>query len=213
MNASLCLNRLLRSPEGLFFTVVKDPKRRKNQFSIHRADQTYTFEGVYQRKIPRDMPVFGGGFSQVDLSQDAATKILEDWKLQPVEIFNGYPEAFLALSLEATRRELPKDYRTDLDIDKKQLWSPGWCSREFLWCLRTYGTHMVSLDAENLRPDRGSRAQDCVKAIQRFGDQEMYWYVYDGQRLREITAEKAREIATEADYNAEQQRHTRRATA
>lgn len=208
MSIDQYLNRLLVSPEGFYWTVLKDRSRRKQQYSIVRADQvsTSTGTGYYLRTVRHDMPCFSaedGSFAQVNESQDGAAILFERWKLKPVEIFNGYPEAFEALLIEAARRQLPQNYREDLTVhDKAELTSPGWCSKDFLWCLRTSGTAIVKLDRNKLQTSRGNRAADCFNALNHFGDSELYWYVYRDGKLREISAEKAREIAIEADEQA-----------
>lgn len=116
------------------------------------------------------------------------------------------------LVTEGARLSLPEAYQRDLHVhDLNQLEESG--TQEFIWVLRTCGTHIFELDTfKDMAGNRPSDLMSCMK--QTFSDNVRHFYHYKAGALREVTYEQGCTIATEAVFRLhEKQRLQRRAAA
>lgn len=113
------------------------------------------------------------------------------------------------LLAEAARVSLPEAYKRDLEVhDLNQLAENG--SQEFIWILRTCGTHLFALD--KFRDTPGNRPSDLVAAMKGMGDYVMHFYHFSQGALKQVTYEQSRTIAREAEFRLhEKQRLEQRA--
>lgn len=186
-------NRLFTAGRfGAFFTVVRNTNRRQKQWQACRADKVAFTTGFYRRSEFRSQLEFMPCTDP--MSEAEITEALSRWGVELLPIKNGNSQAYEALLAEAARQELPKNYREDLTKhDKAVLLSPGWTTSDFIWALRTSGTHIIALD----NSESPKQAPGMVQSIGRFGDDEILFYRYSLGKLREITYDDALRIARE----------------
>lgn len=113
-------------------------------------------------------------------------------------------ETFKIIIAESDRTGLPKHYRNDLNIDKELLDESN--SQEFIYVLRTCGTHLLPLDESYFTKDY--RPDYHVQGYQRsFSDSEMYFYHFSEGVLKPIDYETAYNIARKASDDYFNKRH------
>jgi len=104
-------------------------------------------------------------------------------------------EIHAQLIAESERTSLPECYKNDLLVhDLTRLVETG--SQEFIWVLRTCGTHLFTLDY--IKDTGGNRPAELVRSLYGFGDADQRWYYFTHGALREITHDQAVPIAEEA---------------
>jgi hypothetical protein len=104
-------------------------------------------------------------------------------------------EIHALLIAEGARTNLPECYKRDLEVhDLAQLTERE--SQNFIWVLRTCGTHIFELD--NFKNAPGNRPTDLVKCVGRFGDSAIQYYHFSNGVLTAVTYDKAFAIAESA---------------
>jgi hypothetical protein len=173
-------------------TLVKDPDRRQKQWSFHmpilgRKDEG----GFYKRSVPCGIPEFKCGTDA--MTEQQALDTAAQWGLVEVPIDNGHPEIHALLVAEAERLGLPKHYRDDVYVyDKIILCSPGYTCTEFIWLLRTMGSHFMHF--------QGDDRMAYLKAMNESGDADRHWYYFNGGRLQPIDYERAVRITRDREH-------------
>jgi hypothetical protein len=186
-NSKPIYNQLYADDKGRYFTFEKTPYRKK-PYAIKLAQKIGLGTSLYRSRT--EMSKFAvfmpPGWSDGLFSLDEANRVIQDWHLAPVPIFNGYPEAYKQLVAEAERLGLPQHYQNDLyKYDKEILCTPT-APAEFIWVLRKHGTHLLRLNS------------DMISAVQANFGRDHYWYHYSDGKLRQVTYDQALMIARDA---------------
>jgi hypothetical protein len=115
------------------------------------------------------------------------------------------PEAiYETLLAESQRKKLPESYATDLSAhDRRDLHETR--TQDFIWVLRTNGTHLILLDAikEPLPPTASivpNHPTYTVRALKdTFNDNEKHWYHFSNGQLVPIDYNNALTLAEDAE--------------
>lgn len=148
-------------------------------------------------------PITWADFSLLSLEE--AVKITEDWKLQVVPIFNGYPDVYKQMLAEAERLELPQYYRDDVLVYDREIMCSPTAPDKFLWVLRSRGSHLYRLDKSQYRNMLNPNNYNPVALIDetlRSGDPIHHYYYCENGKLQRVTFDYAKTLARDAVQEA-----------
>lgn len=200
-------NQLYFSADYKRYVTFERTSSRKRPYALRLALEVSTSAGGFygHRQIKQQwlafLPCPWADYSELTLDQ--ALQIMIDWKLSPVAIFNGHPEAYAAIKAEAERLHMPEHYQNDLYVIDRQILCCPTAPDSFIWVLRSHGTHLFRLDTKALNNPKNYNPAELIGCIKtNFDAFGHFIYIYQDGQLKQITWDYAKTLATEAQRSA-----------
>ena len=99
---------------------------------------------------------------------------------------------YMTIKAEALRQNMPEHYRTDLITHDRQILSKKDAPAQFVWVLRTCGTHLIGKYSDD-DAQRKLFARTYLESILESNPKALF-YIYRGGQLVRATYDNCREF-------------------